>query len=1038
MKKILSLPRVQAIADRAIAYEKKNQLISRSLDELNEMLSERCCDLDSDYNLSVALAQLRAICYQLKQQGEGIDYPYDIQLAAAAAIYHGAIIEMGNGEGKTLVGTLAAILRAKQGHSVHISTFNEYLAQRDATWMWPLYHTTNLQTAVVSRDNAFIATGNHHNDVNSVSYQDAYLCDIVYGDKSQLGFDFLRDNIKMSPNRKIQNQLDFLILDEADSTLIDEAKTPLTLTKDRRWAHHRNKIIADSVAMARSLHKEEHFTVKDKIVDLTDAGRDYLESTFSVSLYDDPEILWAEQISNSLYALECLTKGDDYLVIGNEIVLIDSHTSRLNTRSRYNNGVHQALELKEGLMMSRSSEDIAATISMQNFILQYRIISGMTGSIYHNAEEIKNIYSLPVIQIPLHQPSKLEDRKYLTVKTRDGALMTTTKLVANASKSGIPILISVHDTDETKKLSALFDENDITYQVLDASDFENEAMKIKEAGYPGKITITTKYAGRGTDIKINEESRANGGLGVIIVGLRDIREEKQLKGRAGRQGAPGWAVNIISFEDEMMEMFRNQKMLSRILDSTMHPEEVMEHSILNWSIDNAQEKINQYNYKIRNELFKSDRVIFNFRKFIYDFREDVIYGRQNLRHLFELFVSNIVDKHYYQLKQTRSHHTMDQDDRVIDEMCMTFQNIKVGQFKTAKNLRGRNKRKEEITKIICKQIKSQFEDGTEDFNQFFNIATAMFIRTSIDELWSDFLAEANKTRSQSRLQGISTYKHADYMTEKLHPVFMKTIDNIEYEVVLKWDKFTSDPASFENDIYAEFIEIQNKEALHWFTRRMVSLYPDQTIHFYAKTAGILYDRFDDPFGGSDLIRLLIQTQTDTSDINNTAIINSIHLLLNNNPIDFSNVNEAFPLDDSKIAHPVAIMVVHILNEIRYLAFHDHETNIVKDYSSEAVDKLILHIKETAAEETQLQMFFRRFGRSNSPFVQQILAESMKRIRENDLMDALKSYIQFRKTELDYLGYSCYLDIKIENDVASNSTEEENSDEPDDTICEFNP
>ena len=575
---------------------------------------------------------------------------YPVQLLGGIILHQGRIAEMKTGEGKTQTALLPAYLNALTGKGVHVVTVNDYLAQRDAQWMGRVHEFLGLTVGVVL------------NSMNNDERRAAYNCDITYVTNNELGFDYLRDNMVIYKEQLVQRGLNFAIIDEVDSILIDEARTPLIISGQSGKS---TKLYEICDILARQLEKGEasaefskmnaimgeeieetgDFIVneKDKIVNLTEQGIRKVEKFFHIENLADPENLEIQHNVNlALRANYLMFRDQDYVVKDDEVLIVDEFTGRIMPGRRYSDGLHQAIEAKEHVKVNRESKTLA-TITFQNFFNKYDKKCGMTGTAQTEEKEFRNIYGMDVVEVPTNKPVIRIDQEDAVYKTKKEKLHAVVEEVKRAHEKGQPVLVGTINIDASEELSKMLRRQGIPHKVLNAKYHELEAEIVAEAGVHGAVTIATNMAGRGTDIKLDEEARAAGGLKIIGTERHESRRiDNQLRGRSGRQGDPGESRFYISLEDDLMRLFGSEKIMS-VFNALGVPEgEQIEHKMLSSAIEKAQKKIEGNNYAIRENLLKYDEVVNEQREIIYKERRRVLDG-DSMRDVVLKMVSDITE-----------------------------------------------------------------------------------------------------------------------------------------------------------------------------------------------------------------------------------------------------------------------------------------------------------------------------------------------------------------------------------------------------------
>ncbi len=579
---------------------------------------------------------------------------YEVQLMGGIILHQGRIAEMKTGEGKTQTCLLPAYLNALEGKGVHVVTVNDYLAHRDAEWMGQVHRFLGLTVGVVL------------NSMDNNERREAYNCDITYITNNELGFDYLRDNMVIYKEQLVQRGLHFAIVDEVDSVLIDEARTPLIisgqsgkstklyemcdiLARQLVKGTESGELTKMAAIMKEEIEESGDFIVneKDKVVNLTAEGVKKVEQFFHIENLADPENLEIQHnIILALRAHNLMFRDQDYVVKDDQVLIVDEFTGRIMPGRRYSDGLHQAIEAKEHVKVKRESKTLA-TITFQNFFNKYEKKAGMTGTALTEEMEFRNIYGMDVVEIPTHRPIARMDLQDAVYKTRKGKLKAIVKEIARAHATGQPILVGTITIEASEELSAMLKREGIPHKVLNAKFHELEAEIVAEAGKHGAVTIATNMAGRGTDIKLDDEARAAGGLKIIGTERHESRRiDNQLRGRSGRQGDVGEFRFFISLEDDLMRLFGSERMMSIFSAMGLAEDEPIEHGMLSNTIEKAQKKIEGNNYGIRKNLLEYDQVMNEQREIIYKERRRVLDGENMRDSIYKMItdtVDNIVD-----------------------------------------------------------------------------------------------------------------------------------------------------------------------------------------------------------------------------------------------------------------------------------------------------------------------------------------------------------------------------------------------------------
>ncbi len=575
---------------------------------------------------------------------------YRVQLIGGIVLHQGRIAEMRTGEGKTQTALLPAYLNALEGRGVHVVTVNDYLAKRDAEWMGQVHEFLGLKVGVVL------------NDMKPEERRAAYNCDITYVTNNELGFDYLRDNMVIYKEQLVLRELHYAIIDEVDSVLIDEARTPLIISGQSSKSTKlyevcdilarqmkRGEDVPEMTKMDYVMGTEQEETgdfivnEKDKVVNLTAAGVERVEKFFQIENLADPENLEIQHnIILALRAHNLMFRDQDYVVKDDEVLIVDEFTGRIMPGRRYSDGLHQAIEAKEHVKVKRESTTLA-TITFQNFFNKFDKKCGMTGTALTEEKEFRDIYGMDVVVVPTNRPVIREDKQDCVYKTRKEKLKAIVDTVEQAHATGQPVLVGTITIEASEELSKMFKRRGIQHKVLNAKFHELEAEIVADAGQHGAVTIATNMAGRGTDIKLDEEARAAGGLLIIGTERHESRRiDNQLRGRSGRQGDPGMSRFYISLEDDLMRLFGSERLINMFNTLGIPEGQEIEHKMLTSAIENAQKKIENNNFGIRKNLLEYDQVMNEQREIIYEERRRVLDG-ESMRDAIYKMITDIVE-----------------------------------------------------------------------------------------------------------------------------------------------------------------------------------------------------------------------------------------------------------------------------------------------------------------------------------------------------------------------------------------------------------
>lgn len=561
--------------------------------------------------------------------------PFDVQLIGGMVLHEGNVAEMKTGEGKTLVAMLPAYLNALTGRGVHVVTVNDYLAQRDAGWNGPVYDFLGLSVAVIINQASFIYDKEYENEdhddprfrhLKPCTRKEAYAADITYGTNNEFGFDYLRDNMVNDPQYLRQRGLNYAIVDEVDSILIDEARTPLIISAP---AGDNPDSYYQFAKIAAALGPDDYaFDEKRRSVALTDAGVEKVQQMLGIkNLYSTKHTRQVYHIEQALRAQVVFKRDKDYVVTSSgDVVIVDEHTGRLMQGRRYNEGLHQAIEAKEGVAVKQESMTLA-TISFQNFFRLYHKLSGMTGTAFTEAEEFQQIYSLDVIQIPPNKPIQRIDKDDLIYRTEAGKLKAIAAEIKKYHDRGQPVLVGSASIEKNEMIARYLDGQRIKYELLNAKNNEREAAIVEKAGEKGAVTLATNLAGRGTDIKLGEGVKELGGLVVIGSERHDSRRvDNQLRGRGGRQGDPGTTQFFVSCEDDLMRIFQGDRIAMLMSRLGVDEDTPIQTKSVSKTLESAQKRIEGFNFDSRKNVVQYDNVINRHRKVVYGMRRKILDG----------------------------------------------------------------------------------------------------------------------------------------------------------------------------------------------------------------------------------------------------------------------------------------------------------------------------------------------------------------------------------------------------------------------------
>jgi len=680
---------------------------------------------------------------------------YDVQLMAGVVLHQGKISESKTGEGKTLTATLPLYLNALPGTSSFLVTVNDYLARRDAAWMKPVYEMLGMSVGIIQHS------------MSDEDKKEAYNSDIVYGTNNEIGFDYLRDNMKFRLEDYVQRDLTYAIVDEADSILIDEARTPLIISGS---SGESSDLYYDADKAISQLRRDEDYEVdeKQRTVQLTESGNDKVEAFFKIkNLYAIEHLTLLHHVTQALRAHALFRKDVEYVVRDGQVLIVDEFTGRILPGRRYSDGLHQALEAKEGVELERETQTLAS-ITLQNLFRLFKKLAGMTGTAMTEAEELHNIYKLDVVAIPTNRKMIREDKNDLIFLTERAKYKAIVDDVKERHSKGQPILIGTIAVEKSEALSDVLRKEGIPHEVLNAKQHEREADIVANAGLPGKITIATNMAGRGTDIKLTPEALAAGGLYILGTERHESRRiDNQLRGRSGRQGDVGESRFYISLEDQLIRVFGGgtlqfRDQMQRFAGMT--EDETIESPMLSRAIENAQEKVEKQHFEVRKNLLEYDDVMTQHRKVIYSYRRDILEGDEFVYDLVRDMIGSVVEDMFARFVPERSL-TTEQEELVLtflshlthlDKIAFTSQN-----FNTANS----DAFQEDILNFLLEQYR--LSRTAPDQEMRMNAEKWVMLET-IDQAWKqhmlnlDHLKEGISLRSWGQKNPLIEYKKEAY------------------------------------------------------------------------------------------------------------------------------------------------------------------------------------------------------------------------------------------------------------------------------------
>ncbi len=691
---------------------------------------------------------------------------FDVQLIGGMVLHQGKIAEMRTGEGKTLVATLPSYLNALTGKGVHIVTVNDYLAKRDSEWMGKLYNFLGLSVGLIAHGLDFMER------------KRAYAADITYGTNNEFGFDYLRDNMVTYPEQMVQRKLNYAIVDEVDSILVDEARTPLIISGPGDKSTDLYYVMAKAVA---PLKEGEDYTLdeKAKAVMPTETGINKVEEALGLkNLYSAANIDMSHHFTQALKAKAIMKRDKDYVVREGQVVIVDEFTGRLMFGRRYSDGLHQAIEAKEGVKIERESQTLAA-ITFQNYFRMYDKLSGMTGTAKTEEGEFTKIYNLPVVVIPTNKEIRRTDYPDVIYKTKAAKYRAVVKAIKELHEKGQPVLVGTTSIRQSETLSAELHKARIPHQVLNAKYHEMEAEIISEAGQLGAVTIATNMAGRGTDIVLGEGVPEVGGLHILGTERHESRRiDNQLRGRAGRQGDPGSSRFYLSLEDDLMRLFGSENIASMMDKLGMDEDEPIEHKLITRSVEKAQKKVEARNFDIRKHVLQFDDVMNQQREVIYGQRHKILFGESMKENIFDM-VEQIIDEGMEKYTNEKVY-PEDWDTEEMEEYCKEY-------FLPANRLTPNMMEKLSFTELREELLKIATDLYAEKESAFGEVnmreLEKIVMLKVVDSKWMEHLDNMDIMREGI---GLRAYGQRDPLVEykiEAFDMFHAMIKRIQHEVV---------------------------------------------------------------------------------------------------------------------------------------------------------------------------------------------------------------------------------------------------------------
>jgi preprotein translocase subunit SecA len=758
------LKRLAILLDEVNNYEP--EMMSLSDAELRSKTSYFKEKLLNGFTLDDILTEAFAIAREASRRTL-LMRPFEAQVLGGIVLHEGKIAEMKTGEGKTLAATMPLYLNALEGKGCHVVTVNDYLANRDAEWMGPIYNFLGLSVGVIVHG------------MDDDERREAYHADITYGTNNEFGFDYLRDNMKFSLDDYVQREFNYAIVDEVDSILIDEARTPLIISGQSEESTDKYYKINQLIPRLR---KDQHYSIdeKSRTVVLTEEGVTRVEELLNVqNLYEPRNIETLHHVNQALRAHTMFKRDVDYLVKDGQVIIVDEFTGRVMPGRRYSDGLHQALEAKEKVKIENENQTLAS-ITFQNYFRMYKKLSGMTGTADTEAEEFKKIYNLEVLVIPTNMPMIRKDNNDLIYKTEKEKIKAVIEEVKALNKMKRPVLIGTISIEKSELLSNYLTHAGVKHHVLNAKNHEREAEIVAQAGQPGMVTISTNMAGRGTDIKLGEKVADLGGLHILGTERHESRRiDNQLRGRSGRQGDDGSSRFYLSLEDDLLRIFGAER-ISAIMDRIgIEEDQPIEHKYISRAIENAQKRVEGQNFDIRKHLLDYDDVMNKQRKVIYEQRKKVLRG-EDLWTDVEEMIEEIIDDLLIEFVGEKTHpeewNLKGLDDAIYKQFNLRLNTNDSQELKSI----------DSIHEYIDQNVKKLLHDKESDFGQeLMNYLMKVIMLQAIDSHWKEHLLAMDHLREGISLRGYAQKDPVREYQREGYEMFMEMIYHIKMDTLEK-------------------------------------------------------------------------------------------------------------------------------------------------------------------------------------------------------------------------------------------------------------
>jgi preprotein translocase subunit SecA len=757
--------RLRRTARAVNALEPQMEALSDA--DLQAKTAEFRSRLEQGESLDAMLPETFAVVREAGRRTIGMRH-FDVQIMGGQVLYEGRIAEMKTGEGKTLVATLPVYARALEGRGVHLVTVNDYLARRDAEWMGPVYEFLGLSVGVIQHG------------LDSAQRRAAYNCDVTYVTNNEVGFDYLRDNMAWQVEDLVQRELYFALVDEVDSILIDEARTPLIISGPSQESTELYEKFAQIIPRLR---KDEDFTVDQKAhaVPITEAGVAKVEKMLGVqNLYDQRNIELTHQLNAALKAWNLFHRDQQYIVKDGEVIIVDEFTGRLMYGRRYSDGIHQAIEAKEGIKV-RGEDQTLATITFQNLFRLYDHLAGMTGTAKTEEREFRDIYGLDVVVIPTNMPMVRKDNSDIVYKSEKAKFDSVVDEIIAEHGKGRPVLVGTRSIEKSELLATMLRRKGVECNVLNAKYHEQEAEIVKDAGQEGQVTIATNMAGRGTDIKLGEGVARNGGLHIIGTERHEARRiDNQLRGRSGRQGDPGSTRFYISLEDEVMRLFGGERMTAIMERVGFTDEQPIESGLVTKSIERAQSKVENHNYETRKHVLEYDDVMNKQRTIIYADRGAILEGQFDSRTFMVQTLDAKVDEAVEENAPENAHPSEWDLEEMLNSLELTFP---VKRVVSVADLEGKDR--EEIRRLLREKARGAYETKEREVTpEILRIVEQRYLLLPIiDRQWVDHLYVMDHLKTGIGLRGYGQKDPRVEYEKEAFEIFESLKNNIADEAI---------------------------------------------------------------------------------------------------------------------------------------------------------------------------------------------------------------------------------------------------------------